>query len=73
MMYRRDSFMPYQDWNAFPGDAIVLVRNAYDDFRIGLAKNFWWGYEEDMGQVAEGVIVMAKRLDRPKGEACASV
>lgn len=62
---RRDSFMPYQEWNAFPPEAIVLVKNAYGDSRIDQAKNLWWGHEEEFGKVGEGVILLARRLDRP--------
>lgn len=66
MKERRNAFMPYQEWNPYPPEAIVLVENSYEDKRIGLAKDFWWGYEEDMGSVADGVIIKARRLDRPK-------
>ena len=66
--YRKDYWLPFQDWNEFPPNAIVLVRNAYGDRRIGLAKDFWWGYERDFGDIAEGVIIAAKRLDRPKND-----
>ena len=63
---RCDSSFPFQTWKPFPDDAIVLVKNAYDDSRIDLVKNFWWGYERELGQIGEGVIIKAKRLDRPK-------
>lgn len=66
MLNRRDSSMPYQTWRAFPPEAIVLVKNAYGDSRIGLAGDMWWGYENDGGCISEGVITKAKRLDRPK-------
>ena len=62
---RRDSSFPYQTWKPFPDDAIVLVKNIYEDRNIGPAKDFWWGYEQDGRGTAEGVIIAAKRLDRP--------
>lgn len=62
---RQDSAMPFQTWRAFPDDAIVQIRNAYGDTRIGLAKDFFWGYEEEMGHISEGTIIRARRLDRP--------
>ena len=65
-IYRRDFPMPYQDGCPFPPCAIVQVRNAYGDSQIGPASSFWWGYEVDMGFLAEGVIFKARRLDRPK-------
>lgn len=61
----QDAFMPYQDWKAFPDEAIVQVRTFYGDSRIGPAKSFWWGYEEEMGAIGEGVIIKARRLDKP--------
>lgn len=64
--HRCDSSFPYQTWEPFPPEAIVLIKNAYGDSRIGPAKRFWWGYETDFGTIAEGVIVQAKRLDKPK-------
>ena len=63
---RRDSGLPFQNWNAFPPEAIVMVKNAYGDCRIDQAKNLWWGYEIECGAIGEGVIVQAKRLDRPR-------
>jgi hypothetical protein len=65
-IYRLDSSLPYQTWNAFPPEAIVLVYNAYGDGTIDQAKNLWWGFEREFGKISEGVIVKAKRLDKPK-------
>lgn len=67
MKQRRDTWMPYQIWNAYPPEAIVLVKNAYGARRIDLAGKLWWGYQEEMGCVSDGVIMEAKRLDRPRG------
>jgi len=66
MLERRNSSFPFQTWNAFPLEAVVLVKNAYGESKVDLAKNLWWGYEQEMGSVSEGVIVKAKRLDRAK-------
>ncbi len=66
---RRDSSMPFQNWDAFPPEAIVQARSAfYPDVAdtIGLAKDLWWGYEQEFGEIAEGVIYKARRLDRPR-------
>lgn len=63
---REHAPMPYQPWRAFPPDAIVQVRNAYGDTRIGPAGTFWWGHEVEFGEIGEGVIVSARRLDKPK-------
>ena len=63
--YRRNSGLPYQNWNAFPPEAIVLVYNYYGDRKIAIAGDLWWGYEEELGDIGEGVIAKAKRLDRP--------
>lgn len=63
---RRDSSFPFQHWKAFPSEAIVLVKNAYGDRRIDQAKNLWWGYEIECGELGEGVIIEARRLDRPR-------
>ena len=65
----RDAPMPFQDWRAFPHDAIVQIKNAFGESRIGPASSFWWGYESELGGVGEGVITKARRLDRPKKEA----
>jgi len=62
---RRNSSMPWQTWRAFPADAIVQIKNAYGDSRIGLAGSFWWGYEDEGAEIGEGVIISARRLDQP--------
>ena len=64
--HRRDSALPYQEWLEFDPESIVQVSNAYGDKRIGQAKGFWWGYEQDMGEVSEGTIVKARCLSTPK-------
>lgn len=61
-----DAPMPYQTWNAFPLDAIVQIKNRHGDTSIGRAGEFWWGYETECGETGEGVIVAARRLDRPR-------
>ena len=66
--YRRDYWLPYQEWREFPSNAIVMVKNAYGDKRIDVVKNLWWGYERELDQIGEGVIIAAKRLDRPKND-----
>lgn len=66
--FRAMSLMPYQSWKPYPDGAIVLAYNSYDDRVIAQVKDLWWGYEEDMGSVAEGVLVKAKRLDRPRSK-----
>lgn len=63
---RRNSGMPFQTWKPFPDAAIVQIKNCFGDSRIGPASSFWWGYEEELGSVGEGVIVKARRLDKPK-------
>lgn len=63
---RRHFPMPYQDSCPFPPDAIVQIKNAYEDSRIGPAKSFWWGYERECGEIGEGVIITARRLDKPR-------
>ena len=67
MQRHRDAPMPYQDWRAFPADAIVQVKNIHGDSNIGPAGKFWWGYEEELGGIGGGVIIAARRLDTPKG------
>lgn len=64
-LLRRDASMPYQDWRPFPANAIVQVKNRYGESRIDVATNLWWGYEREN---SEGVITMARRLDRPRKE-----
>lgn len=69
IIQRRDSSMPYQTWRAFPPEAVVQIWNAYGDTRIGPASSFWWGYEQECGSIGEGVIIRARRLDRPRVKA----
>jgi hypothetical protein len=61
--YRTEARYPFQLWVAFPGMAIVQIKNVYGESRIGRAGDFWWGYEAGN---PEGVIVKARRLDRIK-------
>ncbi len=63
---RLDHTWPYQDRSPYPPEAIVQIENAYGDSRIGPAGTFWWGYERELGEVGEGVIIRSRRLDRPK-------
>ena len=66
-LLRRDSAFPFQTWKLpFEDSAIVLVKNVYGKMSIGPVKNFWFGYEQDFGQIAEGVIVKVRRLDKLK-------
>lgn len=65
-VYRRNSTYPYQTWKPFPAEAIVQVSNAYGDKRIAKSGDLWWGYEEENGRAAEGVISKARRLDKTK-------
>ena len=65
-LLRNDARMPFQEWRPFPPEAIVQVKNAWGDSRIGPASSFWWGYEQEMGAIGEGVIYAARRLDRPR-------
>jgi AAA domain len=60
--YRRDSAMPFQTWTEFPPETLVEVRNKNNTTGQGLAKNFWWGYETEAGEIGEGVIIAARRL-----------
>jgi len=65
---RKDAPMPFQNWSPFPPDAIVQVRSAFHpevSDNIGPAKSFWWGYEQELGRIGEGVIWKARRLDKP--------
>lgn len=65
----RDARMPYQNWMPFPKDAIVQVRSAFfPDVpdSIGPASSFFWGYEQEFGDIGEGVICSARRLDKPR-------
>lgn len=61
-LHRRDSAFPYQTWNAFPKGTVVEVGNAYGDVRQGFVEDFWWGYEQEMGQVGEGVIIKCREI-----------
>lgn len=62
-LHRNDSAMPYQTWTAFPKNAVVEVRNCYDPVsRIAKAGDLWWGYETELGQAGEGVIVRARQV-----------
>ena len=63
---RAHAAIPFQGWMPFPIDAIVQVKNQHGESRIGPAGTFWWGYEKDLGGVADGVITRARRLDKPK-------
>lgn len=68
-MKRQDFPLPFQDHCPFPPDAIVQVRGVgFPDMpdAIGPAKSFWWGYELELGDVADHVIIKARRLDTPK-------
>ena len=65
-MHRRDAAMPYATWRPFPSDAIVQIRNAFGESNIGPAGDFWWGYATELGEISEGVIIAARRLDKPK-------
>lgn len=58
--------LPFQTWKPFPDDAIVKVYNCHGESNIGVVKDFWWGYEEELGGVGEGVITKCIRLDKPK-------
>lgn len=60
---RKDSVAPYQTWREFaslPQETIVEVENAYGCSRQAKVKDLWWGYETEMGQVGEGVIIKAR-------------
>ena len=63
---RREVEYPYQNYSWFPPEAIVLCVGYYGNRTIDLAKNLWWGYETELGEIGEGVIMKAKRLDTPK-------
>ncbi len=62
--HRADAGMPYQEWRPFPPDAYVEVANVDGQTRIARADELWWGYEQEMGRTADGVIVRARRLDQ---------
>lgn len=59
---RADAKMPFQDWNPFPPEAIVQVKNYNGDSKIAQAKDLWWGYTAGI-DAYESVIVLARRLD----------
>lgn len=59
---RWNAGMPYQTWKPFADDEIVEVVNIHGESRIGPAASFWWGYEQELGGTAEGVIVKARRV-----------
>jgi NTP pyrophosphatase (non-canonical NTP hydrolase) len=61
-LLRKDSSMPYQIWNEFQPEEPVEVMNAYGDVRTGFAKDLWWGYETELGEISEGTITKARRL-----------
>lgn len=63
---RINAAFPFQTWRPFPPEAIVQIKNCFGDSRIGPASSFWWGYEEELGCIGEGVIVKARRLDKLK-------
>lgn len=64
-LYRwHDAPMPYQEWREFAPDQFVEIANAYGDVRRGYAREYWWGYEEECGQISEGVIVRARPIER---------
>lgn len=71
MKHRIDAAMPYQEWRPFPPEAIVKVWSYHDHVpaSVGPAGKFWWGYEREFGDVGEGVIAKARRLDKPKKDA----
>ena len=62
LKHRSDAGMPYQEWRPFSNDTLVEVENAYGDKRVGLVKDFWWGYERELGGVGEGVIISARKV-----------
>lgn len=61
---RRDSAMPYQRWCPFHPDALVQVKNAYGETRVDATRNMWWGYETELGDVSDGVIMVARQVVR---------
>ena len=65
---RDDAPFPFQNWTPFPPEAIVQVRGR-NGSRIAVSKDLWWGYAEEMGDTSDGVILRARRLDRPKERA----
>lgn len=68
---RRDFPYFYQDISPFPPNAIVQVRSYFwpdVSDTIALARDLWWGYEEEGRSPGEGVIYMVRRLDKPRGD-----
>lgn len=68
-IFRKEFPYYYQDRCPFKPNDIVQVCSFYEDVHsnIGPAQSFWWGYEEECGQVGEGVIYKARVLSKPKG------
>ena len=62
---RWDASFPYQNWYAFHDDDIVDVMNNNGEMRTSRAGDLWWGYEHEMGGIADGVIVKARYSKRP--------
>ena len=50
----------------FPAEAIVEIASTHGVTAIGPARKFWWGDEQEVGEIGEGVITRARRLDKPK-------
>jgi hypothetical protein len=47
-LYRfRDATNPRAEWHPFNKNDTVEVANSYGETRSGLAKDFYWGYEDD--------------------------
>lgn len=63
---KRDASMPYQNWHPFASSDWVEIQNAYGDTTKGFAGDFWWGYEEDCGDIGEGVVIKTRRIARMK-------
>jgi len=56
----RDASLPYQEWNhPFKPDDIVTVSGRSGE-RTDRAKDLWWGYEREFGDVADAVILSAR-------------
>ena len=66
--HRAHAAYPFQDWNLYPPEAIVQVKNSAGVSTIDLVRNLWWGYEKELGILGEGVITRARRLDKPKAK-----
>ena len=63
-----DAPLPYQEWRPFPDNAVVQIKGISGDSKIGVVKDFWWGYEEELGSIGEDVIIKARRLDKKGSE-----